>query len=56
MLRWTIIFLVVALIAGLFGFTDIAGASASIARVLFYIFLFLLIISLLAGLIRGGKS
>ena len=39
MLQWTIIFLVVALIAGVFGFTGIAATSAGIARVLFGIFL-----------------
>ncbi len=55
MLRWTLVFLVVAIIAAIFGFTDIAGASAAIARTLFFIFLFLLIVSMLAGVIRGGK-
>ncbi len=39
MLKWTLIFLVVALVAALFGFTDIAAASAGIARILFFIFL-----------------
>jgi uncharacterized membrane protein YtjA (UPF0391 family) len=41
MLRWAAIFLIIALIAALFGFTEIASASASIAQVLFGIFLIL---------------
>jgi len=49
MLRWSILFLVVALIAGLFGFFDVAGTSMWIAKVLFFVFLVLFIVSLLVG-------
>ena len=49
MLRWSILFLVVALLAGLFGFFDIAGTSMAIARVLFFVFLVLFVVSLLMG-------
>lgn len=49
MLRWVLTFLVIALIAGLLGFTDIAAGAASIAKVIFYIFLALLVVSLLFG-------
>ncbi len=49
MLRWAAIFLVIALIAALFGFTDIASASASIAQVLFAIFLVLFVGTVLFG-------
>jgi uncharacterized membrane protein YtjA (UPF0391 family) len=52
MLRWTLIFLVVALVAAVFGFGGIAAASAGIARVLFFIFLILFLASLLGGLFR----
>jgi uncharacterized membrane protein YtjA (UPF0391 family) len=52
MLRWTVIFLLVALVAAVFGFCGIAAASAGIARVLFFIFLILFVASLLGGLIR----
>ena len=52
MLRWTIVFLVVALIAAIFGFGVIAAGAASIAKVLFFIFLVLFVISLLFGLVR----
>ncbi len=49
MLRWSILFLIVALVAGLFGFTTIAGPSFLIAKVLFFVFLVLFVISLLMG-------
>lgn len=49
MLRWVLTFLVIALVAGLLGFTDIAAGAASIAQVIFYIFLVLLVVSLLFG-------
>ena len=41
--------LVIAIIAGLFGFTDLAGGAPSIARVLFFVFLLLVVLSLLFG-------
>lgn len=55
MFRWVITFLIIALIAALFGFGNIAAGAASIARVLFYIFLVFFVISLVAGAIRGFK-
>ena len=54
MLRWILTFLVVALVAGVFGFTGVAGGATDIARILFYIFLVLLLISIVAGLFRGA--
>ena len=53
MLRWAVIFLVVAIIAAVFGFGDIAGGASSIARILFFLFIVLFVISLLYGLITG---
>lgn len=53
MLRWILTFLVIGLIAGLFGFTGVAGTATDIARVLFYIFLVLFVVSLLVGALRG---
>jgi uncharacterized membrane protein YtjA (UPF0391 family) len=52
MLRYAIILFVAALIAGVLGFTDIAGGLAFIAQILFYIFLVLLIISLASSLFK----
>jgi uncharacterized membrane protein YtjA (UPF0391 family) len=53
MLRWALIFLIVALIAAMLGFGGIAGTAAEIARVLFFVFPVLLVISLLSGAFRG---
>ena len=55
MLRWALIFLIIALVAALFGFTDIAAASAGIAKILFGIFLVLFLIALVFGLAVGSK-
>ena len=52
MLRWAIGFFIVALIAALFGFGGIAVAAAGIAKIIFYLFLILFLISLLAHLLR----
>jgi uncharacterized membrane protein YtjA (UPF0391 family) len=52
MLGWTVTFLVIALVAAVFGFGGIAVAAAGIAKILFYIFLILFVASLLGGLIR----
>ena len=49
MLRWSLIFLIVALLAGIFGFTEVAGPSYLIAKVLFFVFLVLFVVSLLMG-------
>lgn len=49
MLGWAITFLVIAIIAGLLGFTTIAGAASSIAQILFFIFLVLFVVALLFG-------
>jgi len=49
MLGWALTFLVIALIAGVLGFGVIAGTAASIAKVLFFVFLVLFIIGLVMG-------
>jgi uncharacterized membrane protein YtjA (UPF0391 family) len=55
MLRWAVIFLIIALVAALFGFTDIASASAGIAKILFAIFLFLFLGAVFIGLVVGKR-
>jgi uncharacterized membrane protein YtjA (UPF0391 family) len=52
MLSWALTFLVVALLAAVFGFTGIALAAAGVAKILFYLFLVLFLVSLIAGLVR----
>ena len=49
MLYWALMFFIVAIIAGLFGFGGIAAGAVGIARILFFVFLVLFIISLVAG-------
>lgn len=41
MLRFSLLFLVIALIAGVFGFTPVAGVAIDAAKVLFFVFLVL---------------
>jgi uncharacterized membrane protein YtjA (UPF0391 family) len=50
LLKWALVFFIVSLIAALFGFTDIAAASAEVARILFYIFLVIFVVLLVLGL------
>lgn len=53
MLRWALIFLVVALVAAVLGFTTIAGAAIDVAKILFWIFAILFVISLVMHMVRG---
>ncbi len=53
MLRWALIFLVIALIAGALGFTGVYIAAAGIAKLLFFIFVVLFVVSLIMHLARG---
>ncbi|MET0262183.1 MAG: DUF1328 domain-containing protein [Rariglobus sp.] len=55
MLKWALVFFLVALIAGALGFTTIAGASIAIAKVLFFIFLLLVVIFVVAAIFVGKK-
>jgi len=52
MLNWALTFLIVALIAAIFGFGGIAGTAAWIAQVLFVVFLVLFLVSALTGAVR----
>ena len=49
MLNWSITFLLVALIAAFFGYGGIAGTSMEFARILFFLFLILFIVSFAFG-------
>ena len=55
MLKLALTFLVIGLVAALFGFTSIAGASFAIAKVFAAIFLVLFLVFLLLGL-AGAKK
>jgi uncharacterized membrane protein YtjA (UPF0391 family) len=49
LLDWTLMFLVIAIIAGVLGFGGIASESVGIARILFFMFLIIWVISLVMG-------
>jgi uncharacterized membrane protein YtjA (UPF0391 family) len=53
MLKWAFIFLVIAIIAGVLGFTDVQIVSATIARVLFGIVLLGVLLIVLFGFVLG---
>jgi uncharacterized membrane protein YtjA (UPF0391 family) len=50
LLRWALVFFVVALVAALFGFGNIAEGAAEIAKVLFFIFVAICVILVVLGL------
>ena len=55
MLRWALLFLGIGLIAGILGFTGIAGASFAIAKIFFFVFILIFIVLLVAGLTLGRR-
>ena len=52
MLSWVVIFLIIALIAGVLGFGGIAGASIEIAKAIFFIAVILFLVSAVVGVSR----
>jgi uncharacterized membrane protein YtjA (UPF0391 family) len=54
MLKLALFFLIVSIVAALFGFTGIAVAAAGIARILFFIFVVVFLALLVAGLMAGS--
>ncbi len=54
MLAWAIAFLIIGIIAGIFGFGGIAGTATWIAQVLFFLFLIAFVVSLFWG--RRGTT
>ena len=55
MLKWALIFAVVALIAGGLGFTGVAGAAAGVAKLLFFVFVAGFVLFLALGAFVGKK-
>jgi uncharacterized membrane protein YtjA (UPF0391 family) len=53
MLKWAIIFFVISLIAGFFGFTGVASTTRTIAKVLFFIALAIFLVVLIFGVFLG---
>lgn len=56
MIKMAFVFLVIALIAGVFGFGGIASASAGMAQIVFCLFLVLFLISAVVGFLKGRTS
>jgi uncharacterized membrane protein YtjA (UPF0391 family) len=54
MLYWALVFLIIALVAGLLGFGAVAFAAAGIAKILFFLFLVAFLITLIMHL--GGRG
>ena len=52
MLYWALMFLIIALVAAIFGFGGIASTATGIAQILFVIAIVLFLVSLLAGFLR----
>ena len=55
MLGWAVTFLVIALVAALFGFGGLAGASMGIAKLLFFLFLVMFVMMLIMGWVRRPR-
>ena len=52
MLHYAVVFFVIALVAALFGFGGIAAGASEIAKILFFIFLVIAVVTFIASLIR----
>jgi uncharacterized membrane protein YtjA (UPF0391 family) len=52
MLYWALIFLVIALVAGAFGFRGVASTATGFAKILFVIFLVLFLVSIVMNMVR----
>lgn len=55
MLHYAVVFFVIALIAAVFGFGGIAASAAGIAKLLFFVFVALAVVSFLLGLIKRKR-
>lgn len=53
MMGWAVTFLIVALIAAVLGFGEIAGVAVEAAKLVFFVALILFAISAVVGLLRG---
>ena len=56
MLRWSLTFFIIAIVAAVFGFGGIASGAAQIARICFFFFLVAFVASLIMHLVTGRRS
>lgn len=54
MLYYAVVFLVIALVAALFGFGGIAAGAVEIAKILFFVFVVLAVVTFIVSLVRKG--
>ncbi len=55
LLYWAVVFLIIAVVAALFGFGGVAGTAMAGAKILFWIAIILFVISLIFGMMRRGR-
>jgi uncharacterized membrane protein YtjA (UPF0391 family) len=55
-LSWALVFLILAIISAVFGFGVLAATAAGIAKILFYLFVVIFVVSLIAHFVRSGRS
>lgn len=55
MLYWALIFFIIAIVAALFGFGGIAAGAQTIALWLFWIFVIIFLVTLIASFFKKGR-
>ncbi len=55
MLHYAVVFLVIALIAAFLGFGQLSGTAMEIAKILFFVFLVLFLVSAVTHAMKGRK-
>lgn len=53
MIRWAIIFFLISLVAGFFGFTNVAVRAKRIAQLLFFVALVMFMLIVIFGIMLG---
>jgi uncharacterized membrane protein YtjA (UPF0391 family) len=53
MLKWALIFFIIAIVAAIFGFSGIAAGAATVAKWLFFIAVAIFVLFLVMGLMAG---
>lgn len=56
MLGWALFFFILAIVASIFGFGGMAAAFASVAKILFFVFIVLFLVTLFLGLVKGRRT
>ena len=54
MLHYAVVFLVIALVAAAFGFGGIAAGAVGIAKILFFVFVVMAVVTFVVGLLKRG--